>query len=588
MIWGLGADDAPSTHSRGSSYNPQHETPRMDFSHNSHFKAPPRLQKKQASSAYLVTPQQTPTLLLDSRRDRKVHDPSDQHVLENIESRYPHDAYVGAITLDNMLSSGSGKVLGTWDSLYGHLAYQPQHSIEGGRAVNMGKGLALDWQSTFTRQSLETSLIKNEYTTKLSNFLKPSAPPFVPSSQITPLSYPRIFVEPRSPQVHQKSSQSRRKAAIDITQRLGYHQKRDYQNVLPTPPSSSSPLWSSTFSPYQGSFHSPDVALSRLSRITDTVTHQKQHNSTDSSSELRKFVYDRISNASLAANTSNTSTTVLQGNQAFKSQTVTPRCPDVSHLVKHIQHLNLSSSSAIKSSPHPGPPPSAPLPPLPPVTCGYQSRVDQLPIANTPPSPTSPESRPCSVSYQNPRSIPLARLVQRRLSSVPEEDPNSFIERVPALLPPPSQQLSGNRRTSHVPQAQSVRQTPGTRSQQKQLIYSAARTPSPLPNALALKLGTPTDVDREELEPDSRYISRAELKAEFLPAKVKLPCNPLTAYRALAKPHGERDKTAKRVNDSLKENLAKGKDASRGNPKKRGRGKKIMTSSTIVTHAYQD
>lgn len=555
MIWGLGADDHPSTHSMGSSRNPQHETPRTNFSHNPHFKVPPRLQKIRESSAYLATPQRTP-LFLDSR-GRMAQDDSTQRVPEDFGSHCLHDN--GTITLNHMLSSDTANVAGTWDSLYGHLVYQPQDSaVEIGRTVNTGKGLALDWQSALAQQSLRTSLIANQYATKLAHFLGPSAPVVVPS-QTASLSLPRIFVEPRSIPVNQEPSQSRRKAIVDIAQQ--YHRRQNYQNLLPTPPGSSSPLWSSQFSPYQGSLPTPDMASPLLSRIPKNAGYQKQRTATDCSSELRTFVYDRISNPGLITNTLNTpSTTVFQSNQAIKSETVTSRSLDVSSLAKYIQRLGLSPSNVV-NPPHPGPPPNMPLPPLPSAVRDYQPRAGQLAVV-TPLSPTSPESRPRSVSCQHPRSNHRACLVQRRLSSVPEEDLNTCIEH---------DQLSDSQH--YVPQEKPVRQTSGTRMQRKQFIYSAARAPGPLPNALALKSGIPTDVAGEEIESRLRYTSAAELEAENLPAKVKLPAG----HRA--QPYDTRNESAKRKNDSLKENRVRGQDASRRLNSKRRGGNRIRTSS---------
>ena len=563
MIWGLGADDAPSTHSSVGSHNSHHVTAHIN-THNSHPKAPPRFQTTQASPAYLATPQQTPLLSLNSRghrttlsdHRRKTQASTHQHTLENLGFR-PHDTNGSSIALDNMLRLGTAKVAGTWDSLYGTLAHRSQDAaIE---TFDMNNGIALDWQVTHARKSLRNPPVEDSRGTKITHLLKPSAPAFVPGRQVTPLPFPRIFVEPRSTQSYQELNQPHRIPASDIPQ-----QYRQHQSILPTPPSSTSPQWSSSFSPYQGPLYSP------------LPVQQKQRPPADSSSELRRFVYERIGSG--GQNQANCHpSAIFQNYEAIKSQPVLARSPNVSRRHPHTQRLSVPSN-CVKSPPHPGPPPSTPLPPVPStasvVIRDSEYWLGRSPSSDMPLSPTPPESRPRSVSYQHPRSVPLARLIQRRLASVPEEDLNFYLEHDRSSSPLLCSQKTKNSVPQvYVPPEQTASQTG---QYQKQLL--SIRTPSPVPPILVPRSRTECEYDSGELLIDSG--SRTMSGLEYFPAKVRLPYTSIKTL-PVEQQRGGCDERVSRRSKERKENVTKGEVGSRDmNSRKKGRGKKIQKDGT--------
>lgn len=493
MIWGLGPDDALSTHSRASSHNPVQTIPHTNLPHNICQAGPPRLQKPRPVPEYLATPQQTPKFSSQvshcniSSGDRQdiIH----RRALENLGSRTPRESYNNCVALNNMLQDGTAEVAGTWDALYGHPGYQfSDMASRNVRASELDKAAALDWHSAlFQQQKLKQALMDGKYRTKDPHYLKPSATVFVPSNQSAPLPYPRIFVEPRPVRSYQATKPS--------------SPTHMYQHSLPTPPSSSSPQWSAKFSPYQNSSYSPEMARPRQFGIPVNATHQTRH-VPDSSSELRKFVYERIGNRG----SKNISLPLLS------DQIVRPQIPPDPIRFARPEQLIASLTTA----PHPGPPPSTPLPPLPlspPIL-----RVQQ-PATNVTPSVSS-EIRSRSTSYQHPRSVPLSRLIERRLSSVPEEDYNSFIERNRTPSSPISpQQPRHSPAISHVSVYPHQQQTP--------LLSGGAWVLSPDPNNVGLKSMTTRDTDPLELFGGELGVSgttgAAGSGSKPAPVKVRLP-----------------------------------------------------------------
>ena len=243
------------------------------------------------------------------------------------------------------------------------------------------RGLGLNWQDTiellppkqkFSRQ-------ENEHST-----LKPSAAPFIPSGSPASHFLPRIVVEPRFSDLVQDTRWS---TILDQTTSVG--------SYLSTPPDSSSPLWS----PY----------ISTPSLI-ETVSPQ--------------IAYELPSDK-----------------QMLLSSFGTKNCvQDVNNWI--IEKLRPGEKRAVKrsfSSPVMSTSPGTGL-----IGRGGVNEIKDLTLPFTPESspstlntillqnngqgiPTSPERRFRGISQQ-PRSIPLARLIQRRLSSVAEEDANALVD----------------------------------------------------------------------------------------------------------------------------------------------------------------
>ncbi|KAF7306083.1 hypothetical protein HMN09_00763400 [Mycena chlorophos] len=271
------------------------------------------------------------------------------------------------------------------------------------RSFSGQRGLGLDWQETLRHRDVEPA--KPQPSVSVS--LKPSAPVFVPANkqQPTPPSqFPRIFVEPRHTILP-----SPRLSAMELAQQ--YRADKRPQDLLPTPPSSSSPQWTP-----QQHYVDPFPPLDLSTLVPPPPQLQTQSNF-DLSQELRKFVFERIQNRDVSDD----------------ARLLAPR---ISQFPK---------SASVDASPsQPGPPPNSPLPPLPSYATRGRSH-----FGIEPPSPTSPEFiapptlRQSSTAASNsnkhqPRSVPFARLLQRRLSAVPEEE-TAYEMHSPPPSPPPAQ-----------------------------------------------------------------------------------------------------------------------------------------------------
>lgn len=214
-------------------------------------------------------------------------------------------------------------------------------------------------------------------------------------SPVLPRSGPRLFVESRTnPQLTSQViiPTGPRMSAIDIA-----HQYRikQLQNALLTPPNFSELQWSPYFSA------SSDKML--YHEYNPPPFERPVLKARNSDTELRRFVVEHMNNPDIF----------------IDDPPVLPLRP--SRPTIHIYSSDAQSSCEM--SPPPGTPLNSPLPPAPSV---YNPKTSRS--TSTPP-PTSPEfQRRFRTISRQPRSIPLARLIQRRLSVVPEEDIEGFLE----------------------------------------------------------------------------------------------------------------------------------------------------------------
>lgn len=441
--------------------------------HHKSVKAP--VQTAEKKPMYLATPRPTPTLpathgekfqTTPRGNDRPHPVTIYPKSARNLEQRDPDTAHTNVTTLNDMLRHGTAKVSGTWDSLYGNTrTRRPEHALD---IFNM---TPLDWQVLRTQGLREPLLSSNYHRTEPDHLLKPSAPVFVPGvGQFPMIAYPRIFVESRSPQRSRDASLSSRISSAHLSPIPC--SKTIPLIGLPTPPSSASPQWSSTFSPYQISSQSPELPLSQPIQYTKHVNQKKPRPPVDSSHELRKFVHERIS--SRATEHLQSSSAAAFSRHLQDHQPATSKAPQKP---KYMQHLRAPSSFSVDSSRHPGPPPNLPLPPLPSPT--PQSVFSGPRLTSTPPPDLRIRTR--SISYQHPRSVPLARLLQRRLASVPEEE-LSYRTRSPS----PQSSLWQSNASSDQSRARNSANQHYKKSTAPTLNRNPSPSPSPIPTSFDL------------------------------------------------------------------------------------------------------
>ncbi|KAJ3844606.1 hypothetical protein EV361DRAFT_947681 [Lentinula raphanica] len=235
--------------------------------------------------------------------------------------------------------------------------------------------------------------------------LKASAAEFVPKEKLPTHSQPSNNVEPpaRSHYIAPKPQLP----AIDLA--YEYRAQQEGKTPLLDTPSSTSSIWS-PYLPTPLPLHAevlPDV-----------------WNSDDVADELRRFIYDRIGQQNLSpADLKQISELArslnLDRNPAYSSSLDTLATPKFSRV----------STPSTLDLHHPGPPPNTPLPPIPSQRSGLVP--SEFPTTN---SSTSLSTGTASRQHNLPRSVPMTRLLQRRLSVVPEEPSSTLAEN----LPPPS------------------------------------------------------------------------------------------------------------------------------------------------------
>ncbi|KAF8348335.1 hypothetical protein F5887DRAFT_1071961 [Amanita rubescens] len=248
------------------------------------------------------------------------------------------------------------------------------------------RGLGLNWQDTielrppkhkFSRQDSEQST------------LKPSAAPFIPSGSPSPHLLPRIVVEPRFSDFVQNT---RWPTVLDQT--------RSAESYLSTPPDPSSPYWS----PY---IYTPPP----LDTVSPQIAYEPPNDKQILSSFGTKNCIQDINNW------------ITEKLRPGERRAVKPDCN--SPVTMASPSAGLASRDDFSESRNLA---VSLTPELPAPT------VNKILLQNNGQGiTTSPERRFRGISQQ-PRSIPLARLIQRRLSSVAEEDVNALMD--DATIPP--------------------------------------------------------------------------------------------------------------------------------------------------------
>ncbi|KAK7005708.1 hypothetical protein R3P38DRAFT_2647311 [Favolaschia claudopus] len=521
MIWGLGIEEngSQSTHSRNNSaHASQKPTPQPNLSsrfptqrnfqpttvsHPRH-NASPRHQFQDSLNSPSVGGHPK---INEAKTQLHIH----QRALESLGPRH------------SLVSEQVSSYPDSWTDVYGmHDLVDRLGAYEGQR------GLGLDWQETLRHQ---------RQMAKPPNSLKPSAPVFVPANQQATPPFPRIFVEPRASHVIHPSQ---RLTAMEIAQQ--YRDQHRAQNSLPTPPPSSSPQWT-TFRPHYTD-PLPPLDIHNLPFVQQPQNFVQQYHprdthqpSLDPSEELRKFVYDQMRSPEL--NLTRDYTHNKPNDPGFMHQTP-PLTPHVSSSPRYRNTTSETSPS------YPGPPPNSPLPPIP-STRTTQLRTMYAP----PPSPTSPDPRTQNRNFNRPpRSVPFARMLQRRLSSVPEE------ENTPPPSPPPK--ASATARLPRPP-SQSLADSFQSRS------HSATGLASPSRSGL-----TPQTKSSAELESDEAGWGMPRVGG--VKATVKLPLK--TANSEAADSQGEE---STKTEGSVSENAW---EKENGKPRRKVRGKKAKVGNS--------
>ena len=224
---------------------------------------------------------------------------------------------------------------------------------------------------------------------------------YAPQSEI-PL--PHVFSAPRSSTFNNAAEQHR----------------QDAQSLLPTPPSTSSPCWTPIFS------HQPELAISKSMVLTLNPKVSKADfyspkiyspisDLEDDSSHVRAIMQQNaIHEADIAYDSKVVPRTHSFQNDVFTIQAYLPKLDSLQ--VGDVPPCLKATSGSFHN----------PLMAFP--TIHENSLHDGILPQNEADGGTQGSiERRRNLSYQQPRSIPLARLIQRRLSSVAEEEQSTKI-----------------------------------------------------------------------------------------------------------------------------------------------------------------
>ncbi|KAH8107901.1 hypothetical protein BXZ70DRAFT_913144 [Cristinia sonorae] len=312
------------------------------------------------------------------------------------------------------------------------------------------ESVAGDWQAALQAQDmLNGPSFRHPSMSELGDYLVPSLTPSVSTSSVSslqslvhPHSTPSLDSIDRFSHVSSQalaSATPRRMSALEIAQ--NYRQQQMHQkSMLPTPPNSSSPIWSSRFSPYQGSLVSPDLLAGSnlsgkhiLSHRPDLLQHGNPQLLPPHSSPVIDLnslkVHLGVSSLAPAAHIRDPTLKIHDLSSPIFNHDKIVIDPMRNHLrgQKHLTGslASLPSPMSGRSPAPPRPPPNTPMVSAPLSRSGrsYDATHARTSRAiGAPLSPTSPDHRPRVSQQQQPRTAPPSQVLERRLPSVPEED----------------------------------------------------------------------------------------------------------------------------------------------------------------------
>lgn len=422
MIWGLGPDDQPHNQVRADGLSSHPDDPQNALSHGP-SQVPPRSQKKRTSGTPQV-PKLSRTPLPSHANHAKQSLARPQRQVHDDKRSAPSQVLLDIKTRQDILSGPSWSEGQSMPTNVGISDNFPNDAD----GFPVGNNRVLEWQLARLRHALRTSLADMDSYTAYPGRLEPVIPAAVSPGLSQP--YPRIFVEHRP---NESVSSAMRQSSMEIAQQ--YRQQQLYrqalqkqqlqiQNILPTPPNSSSPQWSSQFSPYltYRSTFSPELAGSTEHPVP--VSSQKYGSGTNARQCFRhahdQHEHNNVNDVDTSIDLSLAKTPQIMPN-VNSAPSLRQSASSTSTLAKYIKQLQALSPVA-HFSPLQSVPQNTSLLSLSstdestgPFRTAYHSTA--LP---TPPSPESPQMVSRRSSYHSTGS--MTRPVQRRLSSVPEED----------------------------------------------------------------------------------------------------------------------------------------------------------------------
>ncbi|KAI0930270.1 hypothetical protein AcV5_007032 [Taiwanofungus camphoratus] len=602
MIWGLEGEDMPSSRSRSDTvfHTSTHPIPRRGLSHLNPGNVPPRFQKTKPEVEPSPVTQFGQHDLHEFRHPR-LNAPELKVQAQQSPSGYPLRGQE-PIDLSEIVRQHAENTMSGFYPDYELISSRAQGLGHDLRSHDLGYEPGLDWQAVLLAQERLKDIgvlsSSSSHANGLGDRFKTTL-----SASISPLQYlgssrSPIVLDPQPsllPQASRSAMPPRRMSALEIAQQYRQQQIQQQQSLLPTPPNSSSPIWSSNFSPHQDSVISPELlSVSRLPKLSPTsLQSYAEFTHSASTQQLRQSPQNRLNSLVLTNRAVNASSLApaaqIKDNSIHISQThpcvYVPDVPLVNSLSSYLQSQNLKvsdvrlSTNRVERSPvQSRPPPNTPMVSMSSPRGIARSDGPAQPVTASPLSPTSPKPRLRSFSHQQTRSIPLTRLIQRRLSSVPEEDFNPAGD--DAHAPSPAARTQRARSYSSgmsSDQAESQSHVHFLLSPPSPL-HQTPRTPSPFHHTLVpqSKISSPqTGAEQSIVETGaSSFLAQAT---------VKLPG--ATTRHGLPSSHTGHSGNGRDDSGRRREGSTRGQDSSRNRgQRKAGRGRKGRGTSISVVN----
>lgn len=464
IIWGLEGEDTgrsrseiPKRHTKNSNLSPASQGSRKPSTRNTQSRVSPRYEKTLHARLEVQQMHQA----ADSRPRPLVPATHVEEINATVEYDYVVPAH-GLIDLNQLARPRSAMGL---SPVYSDqdLSSNRAYGTADLRTHGIYDDVDLDWKAySVAQESLRHSMLSPQASAfnGLGGFIRPSGSSFSASSLASSQSPIQVDISSRLRQASQNSgatysplstsstplhtpatvhSANPRMSALEIAQKYRQHQIQiQPQAMLPTPPNSSSPIWSAKFSPYQGSLLSPaGLAINPWSSApppapsTQNSRLMQQSQQANSPSATRILAQGYPSTISFAERPGPRQA----NNRPVPLGMSTTRPPDHVFSSSAIDLALLHSARVAapverrknRATPRVADPQASPTAPRPPPNTPLQratTRAHAKPANSinelfAPLSPTSPD--PASLSATH-RSLPLHRLIQRRLSCVPEEE----------------------------------------------------------------------------------------------------------------------------------------------------------------------
>ena len=296
----------------------------------------------------------------------------------------------------NVSESSTSRIVDLQNFISSNLTYRAaQVAAAPNDTMRQHKGLGLNLQ-TILGSGDGPTYVPAWSTRNEQSHLNSTAPAFVPANHRSKRS---VYIHPENDFRHEIIRQQ--------SNQMEYRHATNHN--LPTPPSTASPRWAPSFSRHDDLEHStrtPAMAQhSSAPRVQDEPDVYSPRMDIDDYSQTLLRLVQQMSNLGLDSSPRDD---LGIAHLVAKSQPSHNGFLTHTHIFK-----NPSQEGGIMSAPKI--PQTIPIDFVP----MEEARTPETPYLNQPPASSE---RRRQLSYQQPRSIPLARLIQRRLSSVPEEE----------------------------------------------------------------------------------------------------------------------------------------------------------------------